>query len=39
MSRPLGSECCDNTVTLISNWNEPDKFTCDDCGEVCEVVE
>ena len=40
MSRPLGSECCDNTVTLVSSWDEPEnRFTCDECGEECEVVE
>jgi hypothetical protein len=38
MSRPLGSECCDNTVTLVSEPGERDRFTCDDCGQECEVV-
>lgn len=39
MSRPLGSECCDNEVTLISKPGELDRFTCNECHEVCEVVE
>jgi hypothetical protein len=39
MSRPLGSACCDNEVTLISNPGELDRFTCNECHEVCEVVE
>jgi hypothetical protein len=38
MSRPLGSECCDWEVTLVSNPGELDKFTCNYCGEVCKVV-
>lgn len=39
MSRPLGSECCDNTVTLVSKPSDPeDRFTCDECGEECEVI-
>lgn len=39
MSRPLGSACCDNEVTLISKPGENDRFTCNECHEVCEVVE
>lgn len=38
MSRPLGSECCDNTVTLISGPGQEDKFTCDECGDECGIV-
>lgn len=37
MSRPIGSDCCDWTV---SGGEAPDFiFTCDNCEQVCEVVE
>jgi hypothetical protein len=39
MSRPLGSECCDNEVTLISKPGEKDRFVCEECHQECEVVE
>ena len=36
MSRPIGSECCDNTVT---STGAPDYgFVCDECEKVCEVI-
>lgn len=38
MSRPLGSACCDNEVTMISEFPEPDRFTCNECGQECEIV-
>lgn len=36
MSRPIGSSCCDNTVT--SKQGEIDVYLCDDCGRECEVI-
>jgi hypothetical protein len=38
MSRPIGSNCCDWTVTGPMDGTI-DVFTCDNCNEVCEVVE
>jgi hypothetical protein len=35
MSRPVGSACCDWTVTYV----DLDTSTCDNCQEVCEVIE
>jgi len=34
MSQPVGSACCNNTVTYV----DLNTSTCDDCGEVCEVI-
>jgi len=34
MSRPVGSACCDWTVTYV----DLDTSTCDKCEQVCEVI-
>ena len=38
MSRPVGSECCDWTVSGPVDGTF-DVFTCDKCEQVCEVIE
>jgi len=40
MSRPIGSACCDWTVELDdrTDHNGNEIYTCDHCGEVCEVI-
>lgn len=39
MSKPLGSACCDNTVTGgYDPIRKDDVFTCDECGNECEVL-
>jgi len=38
VSRPVGSACCDWTVSGPIDGTY-DVFTCDKCDEVCEVVE
>lgn len=37
MSRPIGSNCCDDTVT--GKQGDIDVFICDHCGEECGVIE
>lgn len=40
MSRPIGSKCCDSTVEGgYDPIRKGDVFTCDECGEECEVVQ
>jgi hypothetical protein len=36
MSRPIGSACCDDTVT--NKEGSYDLFNCDYCGKECEVI-
>jgi hypothetical protein len=38
MSQPIGSACCKNTVSGPVDGTY-DVFICDDCEQICEVIE